>query len=80
MLDTDLVMSFVDTFHRVIITDKSSPGDAFIPDFLTALSKTGRFDMAVMFLTNKDKSKIKQLIDGLDCSCDKASLQKIYGI
>ena len=80
MLDTDLVMSFVDTFHRVIVADKSTFDDAIIPDFLTALSKTNRFDMAVMFLTNKDKSKIKQLIDSLGCSCDQAFLRKTYGL
>jgi len=61
MLDTDLLMSIVGTFHRALVIDKRSPVD--VTAHLLALSKTNRYDMAVMFLSAKDKKVIGELIE-----------------
>ena len=72
MLDTDLVMSIVETFHRVIVVDRQrqqqqqqQPSIAVVGRHLEALTRTNRFGMAVMFLGAKEKKMIRELIDGL---------------
>ena len=77
MLDTDLVMSIVGTFHRALVVEKRTPVD--VTNHLMALSNTNRFDMAVMFLTAKDKKIIGDLIDGF-ASDQKDYLRKKYSL
>ena len=78
MLETDLVMSVVNTFHRSIAVDKLSPSDVDVASYLTALSKTNRFDLAVMFMAKADKTLVKELIDAL--GGDLSTLRKMFGV
>ena len=84
MLETDLVMSIVETFHHSLVVEKSSSSssliDVDVTGFLMALSKTNRFDMAVMFLASKDKKTIGHLLDALPDGPDKSHLRKKFGL
>ena len=70
-------MSIVGTFHRALVTDNRPTVN--VTNHLLALSKTNRFDMAVMFLAAKDKKLIGELIDRF-VTDGKDSLRKKYSL